>query len=122
MWLCGLPVRLRHGSLTALLDRGGRSCTRTRITGAELEHVVREVQRVCRMRVFAGRWHPRLCLREALALYAVLRGMGCPARFHLGVYKRHGKLLAHSWVTVRGRTVVPFAGEDRIRTIYTHPA
>jgi len=123
VWLCTLPVRLRIRSLSVVLDGGRRPIGRTRLTSAqEMDRVVRAVRHVCRLRLFASRWFPRLCLREALALHRVLRHMGCPARFHLGVHTRGGRFAAHGWVTVHGKPVVPFSGDDCVRTIYSHPA
>jgi hypothetical protein len=123
LWLCILPVRLRRRSLTTLLDDEPGRARAPHATGVpELDRVVQTVLRVCRLPVFTAACFPRTCLREALALYHVLRKMGYPVRLHVGVYKEGRLFGAHSWVTVDGKLLVPFSGHDQVRPIFSHPA
>jgi hypothetical protein len=45
------------------------------------------------------------CLRQALALKALLGGQGISTELRFGVQKEAGKLLAHAWLEYRGQSV-----------------
>ena len=122
VWLCALPLRLRRRGVTALLT--GLTPTRLRgdVGSVEVEQAVPTVLRVCALRVSSTRFFPRTCLREALTLYHVLRDMGYPAEFHIGVRKDGHALAAHSWVTLRGAPIVPHSADPRFRTLYSYPS
>jgi hypothetical protein len=81
---------------------------------------VRIVGAVCRLWVFRLSFFPRPCLRESLALFHVLRRMGRPAHFHLGVRKYGEALRAHSWITCESLSVGT-DGRSRYRTLYSYP-
>jgi hypothetical protein len=121
LWLCGLPVRLRGRSVPALLA-DATPVGPDGIAGDPPPAIVRMVLRICRLRLFTTRWFPRTCLREALAIYRVLRELGYPARFHIGIRKDGDALAAHSWVTLDGEIVVRQAGDATFRTLYSYPA
>jgi hypothetical protein len=48
--------------------------------------------------------------------------MNYPVDFQLGVSKRTGKVLAHSWVTFEGRPVADNRGNDIFKIVYSYPA
>jgi hypothetical protein len=120
LWLCVLPLRLRRRGVTALLradlHHGGLTAS-----GVDVGPTVRTVLRVCRLRLFSTRVFPRACLREALTLFHVLRDMGHPAEFHIGVRKDGEALAAHSWVTLGGERVVRQTSDPAFRTLYSYP-
>jgi hypothetical protein len=55
----------------------------------------------------AARNHPGRpsCLRRAMALNALLRTRGCPARVIIGVARGADGIDAHAWVEVRGAVI-----------------
>lgn len=133
-WLCVLPILLKIYSLPGLLERLSRKGRENREnTGKtlnlalphkrkgniEIERVVRIVVRVCSLRLFRQAIFPRPCLRQSLALYRTLNNMNYPVDFHLGVSKRTGKVLAHSWVTFAGRPVSDNAENDIFKIVYS---
>jgi hypothetical protein len=79
------------------------------------------VQRVARLRAFSLPIFPRHCLREALALYHVLTDAGHPVRFCVGVSGTAERLVAHSWVTLHGRPVLPVDRNGSFRVLYSYP-
>jgi hypothetical protein len=120
VWLCGLPVRLHRHGLPALLARLTPRRTPLPLWYApEPVRAVAIVRRLCRLRCFAGRWFPRLCLRQSLSLYYVLARLGLPVSLSIGVLKDDGTLQGHAWVTVDG---VPVAEgrppEEAFRPIF----
>jgi hypothetical protein len=135
-WLCILPMLLKIYSLPGLLERlsrkgrGNREYTGKTVNLAlphrkrniEMERVVRIVVRVCRLRLFRLAIFPRPCLRQSLALYRMLNSMNYPVEFHLGVSKRTGEVLAHSWVTFEGRPISDNGGNDIFKIVYSYPA
>lgn len=121
LWLCALPVRWRRGSLSSFLERLAPAGARGRGAAMDVDVAVAVVLRVCRLGVFSLPVYPRVCLREACALYWVLRRMGHPARFRLGVRKDGDALVAHSWVTLHGRPVPPWEGEALFSPVYSYP-
>jgi hypothetical protein len=120
-WLCALPFRWRGRSLPAILGRIGLARRPIRISASEIASTIRVVQRVSRLRVFSLPIFPRHCLREALALYHVLGDAGHPVRFCVGVSGTAERLLAHSWVTLHGRPVLPVDRNGRFRVLYSYP-
>ena len=88
---------------------------------SEMEKAVRIVLRVCNLRIFRLPIFPRPCLRRSLALYRTLNDMGYPVEFHLGVRKKAGKILAHSWLTFEGSPVFEKAGNDSFKVVFSHP-
>jgi hypothetical protein len=136
-WLCVLPILLKIYSLPGLLERlsrkgrGNREYTGKPLNLAlpykrkgniEMDRVVRIVVRVCSLRPFRLAIFPRPCLRQSLALYRTLNNMNYPVDFHLGVSKRTGKVLAHSWVTFEGRPISDNGGNDIFKIVYSYPA
>jgi len=123
LWLCTLPIRLRVYALPVLLQR--LSCGRgrgRRRSLLEMEQAVRLVVRICQLRFFRCRLFPRGCLRRALTLYYVLTRLGYPARIHIGVRKRGGRLEGHSWVTLEGKAVADRTPPAAFRAIYSFPS
>lgn len=121
LWLCWLPIVLRIHSLPVLLQRLKSAQDRhQKRSFMKMERAVQIVVRVCRMRLFGLRIFPRACLRQSLALYHVLTRMGCPVEFHLGVHKKTGALLAHSWVTFEGKPVADGTRNDFVKLLYSY--
>ena len=88
-----LPLR----ALLVLLDRWGRSrrLTRGGISPARIALLVGVMSRAQRA----------TCLRQALALYGLLRRRGFEARLVVGAEKAGGELEAHAWVEYRGQVL-----------------
>ena len=123
VWLCGLPLRWRVHSLPGLLQRltpvrGRAPCPRP----LDLDHAVRIVRRMCRLRLFRGPLFPQACLRQALALYHLLSQLGYPVENNVGVYKVEEALRGHSWVTVDGKSVAERLPPEALQAIYSCPA
>jgi hypothetical protein len=120
-WLFTLPFRWRGRGLSRLLDQiatepfANHGADRVLVT-------VRVVRRVSRLGLFSAPIFPKACLRESLALFRMLSGAGHPVRFYVGVRKDGDMLVAHSWVTLHGRPLLPGAATERFRTVYTYPA
>jgi hypothetical protein len=119
-WLCGLPLRLRIYPLPALLDRLALARRTHRLLA--MDQAVATVVRVCQARLFRLPLFPRPCLRQALALYAVLTRMGYPVAIYFGVRKEGGELHGHSWVTFQGTPVAERTRIDFFTTVYAYPA
>jgi Transglutaminase-like superfamily len=123
VWLCALPIRLHLHTLPGLLER--LTFTRARSPcdhPVELERTVGIVRRVCQLRCFRGRLFPQACLRQALALYAVLARLGYPVEIHFGVFKPEGTLRGHSWVTVGGVPIEERRRPGVLTRVYSYPA
>jgi hypothetical protein len=123
VWLCRLPVLLRVYTLPALLQRltpAGRQQARSR--ALEMDQAVRVVMWVCHLRPFRGPLFPRVCLRQALALYYVLTRLGYPAEIYFGVYKDKKEFHGHSWVTVQGKPIAERTPPEVFRVVYSYPA
>ena len=122
VWLCTLPLLLRGHSLPILLQRLTSSRgRRTKRGQMELEQAVRIVVRLCQLPLFRGRVFPRACLRQSLALYRVLTGMGYPVTIHFGVRKDEQILHGHSWVTLLGKPVAERTGNEVFTVVYSYP-
>lgn len=121
LWLFGLPLRWRAQSLTALLERITPPPRRRRLLASNLDETLQVVVRVSRFAVFEFPGFPRVCVREALALYRELRRMGHPARFCVGVRKDGGALIAHSWVSLHGVALMPWSAESSFSILYVFP-
>ena len=121
-WLCTLPMQLRRYSLPRLLRRltpgPGR---RPRFGALEVDQAVRLVGWLCQRRCFRTRLFPRVCLRQALALYYVLTRLRYPVVLHFGILKKGGVLIGHSWVTVAGEPVTEDMHTQLFHIIYSHP-
>ena len=123
VWLCGLPVLLRVYTLPTLLQRLALARRRrARSRALEMDQAIRVVMWVCHLRPFRGPLFPRVCLRQALALYYVLTRIGYPAEIHFGVYKDKKELRGHSWVTVQGKPVAERTPMEVFRVVYSYPA
>jgi hypothetical protein len=120
-WLCGLPLRLRVYTLPSLLHRLTLA-RQTRGCRLEMADAVVTVIRLCQARLFCLPLFPRLCLRQALALYYVLTRMGYPVAIHFGVRKEGEALHGHSWVTCQGMPVAERTRTDLFTIVYSYPA
>ena len=49
--------------------------------------------------------YPMTCLRQALALKALLGGQGIVTNLRFGVRKENDKLLAHAWLEYEGQSI-----------------
>jgi hypothetical protein len=122
VWLCGLPIRWRLHSLPGLLQHLTPAPGRALRPGLlELDHAVRIVRRICRLRLFHGPLFPQACLRQSLALYYILTRLRYPFEIHFGVYKAGEALRGHSWVTVDGRAVAERIPPQALQAIYSFP-
>ena len=119
MCLCWLPIFLRVHTLPALLQRFTPVQGQQR-NPTEVKRAVRLVVRLCQLRLFRWPMFPRMCLRQALALYRVLTWMGYPVEIHFGIHKEGEDLRGHSWVTVQGQPVAERAQTEVFRTIYSY--
>lgn len=118
--MCLLPILVRIYTLPALLQRLTPNHPTVR-RNKQIEEIVGVIFRVCRFRFFQLIIIPRPCLRQSLALYHVLKRMGYPAEFHLGVRKDAGDLIAHSWVTFEGEPIAEGAGTGVFKLVYSYP-
>jgi hypothetical protein len=118
LWMLELPVQLRVYSLPALLRRMSRQ--EPACTPMDSRQAAAVVVRVCRLRLFHGRWFPRACLQQALMLYRVLNGLGSPVTIHFGVQKNGSILRGHSWITFEGRLVAEPASVREFVAVYTY--
>jgi transglutaminase superfamily protein len=122
LWLLVLPIRLHLQPLPRLLDRlavvpGQPSSGSLQ----EMDRMVRLVVRVCHLRCFRPPLFPRACLRQALALYYMLRRLGYPAAIHFGIHKAEEALHGHSWVTVQGQIVAESMPVEAFHEVYSYP-
>jgi hypothetical protein len=86
-----------------------------------MDRMVRLVVRVCHLRCFRPPLFPRACLRQALALYYMLRRLGYPAAIHFGIHKAEEALHGHSWVTVQGQIVAESMPVEAFHEVYSYP-
>jgi Transglutaminase-like superfamily len=119
LWLCALPFRLHWYGLPSLLARltpQGELVPSQQ--GLDVDSVAWVTGWVCRRRLFHSRLFPRLCLRQAQALYAVLSRLGYPVTIHIGVTKDGDVLHGHSWVTVHGHPLGERGAVEAFRILY----
>ncbi|MDH3282231.1 MAG: lasso peptide biosynthesis B2 protein [Gammaproteobacteria bacterium] len=124
VWLLGLPVRLHVYTLPGLLQRLTPSQPPHKDldeADADIDRTARIVRRVARLPVFRLSVFPRICLRQSLALYWILRKMGLSAEIHFGVRKEDKDMRAHCWVTVRGEPLLETAQLTGFRRLYSYP-
>jgi hypothetical protein len=121
--LCRLPVLLRLYALPTLLHRlTPRDATTMIAPDIERDRAVRLVLRVCQLRPFRSRLFPRICLRQALALYYTLTNLGYTVSIHFGILRRGEELLGHCWVTLEGMPVAEGGGSSAYRIVYSYPS
>jgi hypothetical protein len=122
LWLWMLPIRLRWFSFPVLLQQLSRQPLSVRRSRSlDLSDLVSVVVRLCRLRIFQGRFFPRVCLRQSLALYALLSRAGYPVMIHVGVHKDSEIVHGHSWVTLHGQPLTERAPETHFTLLYTYP-
>ena len=119
--MCRLPVLLRLYALPTLLHRLTASDTTTMMApDRERDRAVRLVLWVCQLRPFRSRLFPRVCLRQALALYSTLTNLGYTVSIHFGILRRGEELRGHSWVTVKGMPVAEGGDSSPYRIVYSY--
>jgi len=122
VWMCVLAVRVRAGSLPALLEDLARSPHPRRQRAAlDVDTVVSVVTAVSRFPLFRTGLFPLECVRRSLSLYRALTGMGHPAIIHFGVRRHGATLLGHSWVTVHGQYLDEAGPTHTFTPIYSYP-
>ncbi len=118
-----MPGRLRLYSLPGLLKRLTPQRSRSRpIHEADLNRATRIVRRVARLPVFELSVFPRICLRQSLALYWILRKVDPSCEIHFGVHKDDDAMRAHCWVTVHGDPVLDHSPLASFQHLYSYPA
>jgi len=120
---CLLPLEMRSTSLPVLLQR---MTSRPRspgvgVTSLTVERVSRVVPRICQNRLFRNGLFPRACVRQSLALYRTLTGLGYPAVIHFGVRKEGDTVTGHSWVTLDGQVIAERPPDGRFEPVYSYP-
>lgn len=122
LWLSRLPVTLGMNTLPDFMrELDTKSARRYESNTLTVERVARIVHCVARLRLFNLSVFPRICLRRSLALYWVLRKMGQPCEFHIGVHSDGPKLQAHSWVTINGLPVFEPSSADMFQLLFSYP-
>jgi len=122
-WILVLPARLRFYSLPGLLQRLTPQRARlTHLDEADIHRTARIVRRVARLPVFRLSVFPRICLRQSLALYWILRELDPSAEIHFGVCKDDSDMRAHCWITVREEPVLERAPLAQFQRLYTYPS
>ena len=119
--LCRLPVLLRLYALPTLLHRLTDTGATVMTALTSRDRAVRLILRVCKLRPFRSRLFPRLCLRQALALYYALTYLGYTVSIHFGIRRRGEELKGHSWVTVKGMPVAEVGNPSAYRIVYSYP-
>ena len=119
-WLGCLPLRLRERPLPEFLERLGPVGEAIPRRDLDPRRIARIVARVSRLRIFDLPVFPRLCMRRALALYAVLARNGFPVEIHFGVRKDGPDLRGHSWITLDGAALGERHSARAFRTVYTY--
>ena len=123
--LCRLPVLLRLYALPTLLDRLTAPDATVMTAPDDVikrDRAVQLVLRVCQLRPFRSRLFPRVCLRQALALYSTLTSLGYTVSIHFGILKKGEELRGHSWVTVKGMPVAERRDSSAYRIVYSYPS
>src|SRR5262245_52799175 len=97
LWLRGF--RSTQKSLQARMGREGAALSDAATT--------REVQRVCRMVLAAGRhsFMRGTCLERSLTLWWMLARRGITSQLRIGTRKSEGKFEAHAWVERNGEVI-----------------
>ena len=119
---CLLPLEMRSTSLPVLLQRmTARRGSPGIETSLTVERVSRVVGRICQNRLFRNGLFPRACVRQSLALYRTLTGLGYPAVIHFGVRKDGDSVTGHSWVTLDGQVIAERPSDGRFEPVYSYP-
>ncbi len=118
-----LPLRLHRQALPRLLERLA-SPGRPPIAGSGIDplRVAQIVRRVCLLGIFYPPMFPKTCLRQSLALFALLSRMGHPVEIHFGIRREGGDLDGHSWISLDGRSLGEKDPASDFRTIYVFAA
>lgn len=123
LFLCSLPLRVRRQALPILLRRLASS---RRPSGGfsrlDPKRAAQIVGRVSRLPVFTLPVFPKSCLRQSLALFHFLSGMGHPVEIHFGVHKDGTALGGHSWVSLGGHALGEREPAGEFRRIYSYTA
>jgi len=119
-----LTVLLQFRTLPELLEQlTQRERQRGRRTRPTLDRAVEIIVRVCHLRPFRGPLFPRTCLRQALALYDMLRYLGYAVTIHFGILKIGEELRGHSWVTLEGKPLAENGDPGAChRIVYSYPS
>lgn len=120
---CVLPLRMRSAPLPLLLQRmtARRGSRGSEATSLDVERVAQVVERICHIRVFRSALFPRACVRQSLALYRALTGLGYPVVIHFGVRKNGERVTGHSWVTLHGQVIADRPSVGRFEPVYSYP-
>lgn len=120
---CLLPLQMRSASLPVLLQRmTARPPSRgVQLTSLSVERVSRVVPRICQNRLFRTELFPRACVRQSLALYRTLTGLGYPVVIHFGVRKDGDTVTGHSWVTLDGQVIAERPSDGKFEPVYSYP-
>lgn len=84
--------------------------------------MVAVVRRVCGLPLFSLPIFPRACLRQSLALYRELTGLGYATAIHFGVRREGATFIGHSWVTVNGVPIAEPCSLQPLSITYSYPA
>lgn len=121
LWLLTFPVRWRSHSVPDLLQHLSSIPPGKSIHTIPMDRAIVIIGRVCHLAIFRVPIFPRICLRQALALYRFLRPLGYPVTIHIGVQKSQDTLSAHSWVTLAGTPLTDDAGLSDYKVVYSFP-